>query len=157
VYTRLTTDVGEHVFDPGSMLSYSPQGPGGEFLGFCGSAYEEEWQEDREAVLEAARNLLAVLRDPTSEFFVDAPRFADELETVIAFLNKSTSRTVTAYSWEDPATLEQLLECEAQGGGGDDWAMEVVSERADEFLPGLQSVLADSEQRYNRKLWSRSS
>lgn len=146
MYTKLTTDLGEHIFDPGGMLSYSPKGPGKEFLGFCGSAYEEEWDGDRAAILEAAKRLLAVLRDPTSEFFVDAPKFADQLGLVIAFLERSNSTGVVGYSWEDIPTLEQLLACEATGGGGDDWAMEVVSERAEEFFPELENVLADPGQ-----------
>ncbi|WP_144057293.1 hypothetical protein [Novipirellula maiorica] len=146
MYTKFTTDLGDHVFDPGGMLSYSPKGPGKEFLGVLGGAYEEECDEDRATVIEAGTQLLSVLRDESLDFHIDAPQYADALETLLVFLANSKSETVTAYSWEDPATLEQLLACEAEGGGGDDWAMEVISERADEFLPGLEAVLADSGQ-----------
>ena len=91
MYTKFTTELGEHMFDPGGMLSYSPKGPGKEFLGVLGGAYEEECDEDRSMVIEAGTQLLAVLRDESSAYFVDAPRFADELETLLKFLANSKS------------------------------------------------------------------
>ncbi|MCA9099672.1 MAG: hypothetical protein KDA63_00890 [Planctomycetales bacterium] len=71
--------------------------------------------------------------------------FPDQLAECIEFLDSVSDVKVTLYSYDVAPSLRDVLQYYAEGGGGEDWALDVCNQGGDKWRQDLIGALSEPE------------
>ena len=136
-YVRLTSELGDHIFELKSDVSPKHVQLAGQFLDqlrSCAGNEESDFDELVSGLAEIAK--LRLDCDLDDEDIRRLGRFWELSE----FLDESSD--VKMLLRQEPDTIQQLINCAAEGGLNDEWTQEFVARDADENLLTFKNALS---------------